>query len=70
VTKVTDISELKTGEAIRVMCRKVDDKEVAMGVLFGNIKSMPPPRPVGAMPPPVPTKPEAPPTTAKEVKKK
>jgi hypothetical protein len=45
VTKVTDISELKTGENVRVMARKVDDKEVAMGVMFGKIRK-PAPRPV------------------------
>lgn len=42
VTKVTDISELKTGDTVRVMSRKTDDKETAMSVVFGNIKPMPP----------------------------
>ena len=54
VTKVTGISELKTGENVRIMARKVDSKEVAMGVMFGNIRR-PIPRPVtpaGATPPP------------------
>jgi hypothetical protein len=45
ITKVTDASELKTGEAVRVMSRKVDDKEVAMGVMFGKIRMIPPPPP-------------------------
>ena len=44
VTKVTDISELKAGEAIRVMARKVDDKEVALTIMFGKFKA-PPMRP-------------------------
>ena len=43
ITKVTDISELKTGEQIRLMTRKVDDKDVAMGIMFGKMKSMPAP---------------------------
>jgi len=54
ITKVTEISELKTGENVRVMARKVDNKEVAMGVMFGKIRK-PAPRPVRpatATPPP------------------
>ena len=43
VTKVTTISELKAGDAVRVMAKKVDDKEVAMGIMFGNFKTLPPP---------------------------
>lgn len=43
VTKVTDVAELKTGDMVRVMTRKMDDKEVAMGVMFGKIKSTPKP---------------------------
>ncbi len=42
ITKVTDVSELKTGETVRLMTRKVDDKEVAMGIMFGKIKNIPP----------------------------
>ena len=41
ITKVTDASELKTGEPIRVMTRKTDDKDVAMGIMFGKIKAIP-----------------------------
>lgn len=41
ITKVTDISELKAGDAVRVMARKADDKEVAVGVMFGNLKKLP-----------------------------
>ena len=43
ITKVTDISELKTDEPIRMMTRKIDDKEVAMGIMFGKIKALPAP---------------------------
>ncbi|MFA5142717.1 MAG: hypothetical protein WC522_00935 [Candidatus Omnitrophota bacterium] len=43
ITKVTDISELKTGESVRMMTRKVEDKDVAMGIMFGKIKTMPAP---------------------------
>jgi Cu/Ag efflux protein CusF len=41
ITKVTDISELKTGEQVRMMTRKVDDKDVAMGIMFGKVKTAP-----------------------------
>jgi len=54
ITKVTDVSELKTGDAIRVMVRKVEDKDVAMGILFGKIKNLPPLRPK-PVPPPMPS---------------
>jgi Cu/Ag efflux protein CusF len=47
VTKATDASELKTGENVRVMARKADNKEVAIGVMFGKIRK-PAPRPVRA----------------------
>ncbi|MDD5422786.1 MAG: hypothetical protein WC592_04305 [Candidatus Omnitrophota bacterium] len=50
VTKVTDVSELKTGDMVRVMTRKMDDKEVAMGVMFGKIKPIPRPKPAAAAP--------------------
>lgn len=51
VTKATDISELKTGENVRIMARKSDNREVAMGVMFGKIKRLPPrpAMPAGAM---------------------
>ena len=42
VTKVTEISEVKVGDTVRIMARKVDDKEVAMGVMFGKFKKLPP----------------------------
>ncbi len=41
ITKVTDASELKIGEPIRMMIRKTDDKDVAMGIMFGKIKAIP-----------------------------
>ena len=44
VTKSTEISELKVGDTVRVMARKVDNKEVAMGVMFGKFKKMPAPK--------------------------
>ncbi len=39
ITKVTDISELKAGDTVRIMARKVDANEVAMTVVFGKIKN-------------------------------
>lgn len=47
ITKVTDMSELKTGDNVRVMSRKVDDKDVAMAVMFGKIQNRPTARPAG-----------------------
>ncbi len=38
VTKVTDISELKAGDTVRIMARRADNKEVAVGVMFGKLK--------------------------------
>lgn len=52
ITKVTDISELKTGDDVRVMIRKADDKEIAMGILFGKIGSLPPLKAMRSSPPP------------------
>ncbi|MCM8790886.1 MAG: hypothetical protein NC938_04210 [Candidatus Omnitrophica bacterium] len=40
ITKVTDASELKKGENARVMFKRVDDKNVAMGVMFGKIRKL------------------------------
>lgn len=60
ITKITDASELKTGDAVRVMARKTEDnKETAMGILFGKIKNLPPmrPRPVPPTAPQIPPKP-------------
>ncbi len=64
VTKVTTVSELKAGDAVRVMARKVEDKEVAMGIMFGNFKALTPP----AKLPPAQAKPVAP--AQKEMPKK
>jgi len=38
VTKMTDPSELKAGEAVRIMVRKLQDKEVAINVMYGKIR--------------------------------
>lgn len=46
ITKATDVSELKVGENVRAMARKVDDKEVAMGIMFGKLRKLPAPRTV------------------------
>ena len=48
ITKVTDVSELKTGETVRMMTRKVDNKDVAMGIMFGKVRTMPAPPPAAA----------------------
>ena len=65
ITKVTDASELKAGEQVRMMTRKVEDKDVAMGIMFGKLKTMPAPRPV----PPAPKDLQSLPTSAGKVKK-
>ena len=44
VTKVTDVSELKTGDTVRIMARKVDANEVAMTIVFGKIRNVYAPR--------------------------
>lgn len=46
VTKVTDLSELKVGDSVRVMSRTNDNKETAMAVMFGKIQNRPMPRPL------------------------
>lgn len=48
VTKATDISELKAGDTVRIMSKKVDSNEVAMGIMFGKLPAPPRPRPAGA----------------------
>lgn len=40
ITKVTDISEIKKGENARIMVKKVDDKDVAMGIMFGKVRKL------------------------------
>jgi hypothetical protein len=61
VTKVTEISEVKTGETVRIMARKVENKEVAMGVMFGKVKRPRVPGPAMQRPaaPAVPAQPQA-----------
>ncbi len=51
VTKVTDVSELKPGEPVRMMTRKIDDKDMAMGIMFGKVKNPVPPAAKAVMPP-------------------
>ncbi|MFC1590654.1 hypothetical protein ACFL42_04090 [Candidatus Omnitrophota bacterium] len=38
ITKLTDASELKNGDAVRVMTKKRGDEKIAMTVVFGDIK--------------------------------
>jgi Cu/Ag efflux protein CusF len=58
VTKVTDVSELKPGETVRIMARKVENNEVAMTVVFGKIRNIYAPRPAASAvaPPAAPAK--------------
>ncbi len=65
ITKVTDVSELKEGEQVRMMTRKVEEKDVAMGIMFGKMKTMPAPQPVL----PAPKAPQSPQMPAGKVKK-
>ncbi len=56
VTKVTDVGELKAGDTVRIMARKVDNSEVAMTVVFGKIRNIYAPRATTpAAPPAAPT---------------
>ena len=41
ITKSVEISELKAGEPVRVMARKAQDKEIAMGIMFGKMTVAP-----------------------------
>lgn len=50
ITKTTDISELKTGDNVRMMTKKADNKEVAMGIMFGKLKPMAAPAATAAKP--------------------
>ena len=45
VTKATDASELKAGDTVRIMARKVEASEVAMTVVFGKIRNIYAPKP-------------------------
>ena len=47
ITKISDVSDLKTGEAVRIMVRNIDTKETAMGVMFGKIKPVAAPKQLG-----------------------
>ena len=68
VTKVTDLAELKPGETVRIISRKVDDKDVAMGVVFGKLQTTMPPGPMAPVPAIVDKRPVTPPAP-KAVKK-
>ena len=46
ITKVTDPSELKTGDNVRIMSRNSDGKETATMVMFGKLRPMVSPRPM------------------------
>jgi len=67
IVRIADISEMKSGDGMRAMVRKAGDKEVAMGVMFGDMKKFPAPKPYPAQVPPG-AKPPMPP--AKETPKK
>ncbi len=45
IVKVTDLSELKIGDTVRVMARNIEGKEVAMNIIFGKLKMLPRPKP-------------------------
>lgn len=45
ITKATDISELKAGDAVRVMSKKSEGTEVAMGIMFGKLAARAVPKP-------------------------
>jgi len=47
ITKISDVSDLKIGEAVRIMARNMDNKETAMGVMFGKIKPITAPKQLG-----------------------
>ena len=38
VTKMTYFADLKTGDTVRVMVRKIQDKEVAVNIMYGKIR--------------------------------
>lgn len=59
ITKVTDISELKQGENVRVMARTLDGAETALNVSFGKIKPPAATRPMARGQKPAGTPPEA-----------
>lgn len=52
VTKLTDVSELKTGDFVRIMARSAEDKTTAMNIMFGNVKRAPGPNPMMMPTPP------------------
>ena len=54
ILKVIEVADLKAGEKVRIMARKVDNKELAMSVVTGKLKEMP--RPTGLKPVQAPAK--------------
>jgi len=51
IVKVMNASELKTGEKVKVMARKLDDKAVAMSIITGKIEELPRPKQPSPMQP-------------------
>lgn len=45
IVKITDLTELKTGETVRIMEKTTDGAESALSVTFGKIKTLPAPMP-------------------------
>lgn len=45
ILKVIEVTDLQAGEKVRIMARKVDNKELAMSVVTGKLKEMPRMRP-------------------------
>ena len=43
ITKVTDATDLKAGDQVRVVLRSANDKETAMGIVYGKIQNVPMP---------------------------
>jgi hypothetical protein len=58
ITRISKVSDLKVGEPVRAISRKIDNKEAAMGIIFGDLEKMKGP----AMPSQIPNakKPETP----------
>ena len=50
ILKVIDVAELKTGERVRIMAKKTDNKETAMSIVTGKFKEMPRTKPAAPKP--------------------
>jgi Cu/Ag efflux protein CusF len=66
IVKVTDLSELKTGDTVRIMARNIEGKEVAMNIIFGKLKMIPRPKPASV----TQAAPTTPPAVVKQEKAK